>query len=128
MKKFILPLTVLSIVLFAACSQKATPAKTENPTTAATPPPPPKAAAVTYTANVQALIQSKCSPCHTPSKGGNKANFENFSIAQKYAADMVFRVELAPGTRGFMPMRGTKLADDEIAVFKNWVKDGLLEK
>jgi PBP1b-binding outer membrane lipoprotein LpoB len=126
MKKFILPLTVVSIVLFAACSQKTTPAKTENPATANTPPPPPKAAAVTYTANVQALIQSKCA--HTPSQGGNKANFENFASAQKYAADIVFRVELAPGTRGFMPMRGTKLADDEIAVFKNWVKGGLLEK
>ena len=122
MKKFILPLTVLGILVFAACSQKATPAKTETP-------PPPKYIATTYMADVQSLIQAKCAPCHLPSKGGNKASFENFTGAQKYGADMVARIELTPGTRGFMPFRAAaRLSDDEIAVFKKWVKDGLLEK
>ena len=124
MKKIILPLIIAGIVVFAACSQKSTPTKTEDKTEA-------KSNAiphVTYTANVQTLIMAKCAPCHIPSRGGNKASFENYTGAQKYAADMVARIELTPGTRGFMPMRGAKLSDDEIAVFKNWVKDGMLEK
>lgn len=122
MKKFILPLTVLGILVFAACSQKAAPAKTETPKET------PKAKGTTYMANVQSLVLAKCAPCHIPSKGGNKGDFENYSSAMKYAAEMVDRISLVQGSRGFMPMRGTKLSDDEIAVFKNWVKDGLLEK
>jgi uncharacterized membrane protein len=125
MKKIILPLTVLGIVIFAACSHKATPGKTETTTNT---PPPPKYVPVTFADNVQALIQAKCSPCHTPSKGGNKANFENYENSKKWAAQMIAKIELMPGSRGFMPMKGAKLPDDEIAVFKNWLKDGLLEK
>ena len=127
MKKFILPFTVVGIVIFAACSQKTTPAKTETPT--ATPTAIPKPNATTYNGTVQALIQAKCAPCHVPSKGGNKANFDNYVSAQKFGADMIKRIELMPGTRGFMPFKSsTQLSADDIAVFKKWVSDGSVEK
>jgi hypothetical protein len=74
------------------------------------------------------LIQAKCSPCHVPSKGGNKANFENYESAKKYGADILARVQLNPGERGFMPMRHEKLTADEIVIIKKWNEQGLLEK
>ena len=114
MKKIILPVIISSIVVFAACAPKSTPTTT--------------VAKITYDANVQQLIQAKCTPCHLPSKGGNKTNFENFANAQKYAVYMLGRVELVPGVRGFMPMKGERLSDAEINIFKDWIKDGLLEK
>ena len=124
MKKFILPVTVLGIIIFAACSPKATPAKTETTTVT-----PRKPNATTYTGAVQSLIQAKCTPCHLPSKGGNKANFETYATAQKFGEAMVKRIEMEPGTRGFMPFRSpTKLSAEDIAVFKKWVSDGSLEK
>jgi len=108
-------------MVIAACSKRTTAAKSETAT-------PPKPVATTYAANVQALIQSKCSPCHVPSKGGRKTDFDNYASAVKFAAAMVERVEKNPTDRGFMPFKGTKLAPEEIAVFKKWVSDGLLEK
>ena len=114
MKKIIFPVIISSIVVFAACAPKSTPTTT--------------VAKITYDANVQQLIQAKCTPCHLPSKGGFKTSFESFSAAQKYGTYMLGRVELVPGVRGFMPMKGERLSEAEINIFKDWVKDGLLEK
>ena len=114
MKQFFFPLTILSLLLFAACSQHSTPVTVV-----------PK---VNYTADVFPLIQSKCSPCHLPSKGGFKANFEDFTNAQKFGTAMLSRIQMDPSVRGFMPFKNTKLTAEEINVFKNWVRDGLLEK
>lgn len=114
MKQLLTVLTVMAIIVFAACSPK----------TAATVAVP----KVTYTTDVLQLIQVKCSPCHLPSKGGFKQSFENFSDARKYASAMVSRIELEPAARGFMPFKNAKLSTEEINVFKNWVKDGILEK
>ena len=108
---FILIMTVITI--FAACTKKASPAKI-IPTT--------------YTFDILPLIQSKCTPCHIPSQGGNKANFETYESAKKYAAEMLDRVMIAPGQRGFMPKNHDKLADTEIATIKKWIDQGLQEK
>ena len=109
MKKNILLLTLFIILIFAACSKKVVP--------------------TTYAVNVLPLIQMKCAPCHVPSKGGNKTNFENFVIAQKFGAEMVSRIERNPGEKGFMPFRQpAKLTIEEIAIFKKWISDGFLEK
>ena len=71
----------------------------------------------------------KCSPCHLPSKGGFKTNFETYTSAAKYGAEMIVRIEHNPGERGFMPFKSpNKLTAEEIAVFKKWVSDGLVEK
>ena len=134
MKRIYSTLTVLTVILIAACAHKST------PTTNATSMPKetetakkvvvetPKVAKTTFQGTVFPLLQAKCSPCHLPSKGGNKADFENYSSAVKYSADMVIRIQMNPGERGFMPMRGAKLSADEIAVFKKWLSDGFLDK
>ena len=114
MKKFFLPVSLLIFLIFAACSHKST------PTVAVT--------KVNYTTDVLPMIQSKCTPCHLPSKGGFKANFENYINAQLFGTAMVTRIELDPSARGFMPFKNSKLTVDEINVFKNWVRDGLMEK
>ena len=121
MKKIFFAITFFAILLFAACAKKTSPAKTTAE--------PPKAKATTYVGAVQSLIQMKCAPCHLPSKGGNKASFEDYASAQKFAAEMVTRIEKNPAERGFMPFKNpNKLSADEIAVFKKWVSDGALEK
>lgn len=114
MKKNFTPFLTVALLFFAACSNKSTPV-------AAVP-------KISYTANVLPLIQSKCAPCHLPSKGGFKQNFENYDNAQKYASAMVTRVELDSTARGYMPFKKAKLGPEEINIFRNWVRDGLLEK
>jgi len=113
MKNAIVVLAAVALIVFAACSgtKKAT---AEKPTV--------------FNTNVLPLIQSKCSPCHLPSQRGNKADFENYSSAVKYGAEMVSRVELNPGQRGFMPFKHEKLPAQEIEIFKKWVAGGMLEK
>jgi hypothetical protein len=115
MKKIPFALTLITIIVFAACSKKASPGKTVVNST-------------TYNTDLVPLLQAKCTPCHFPSKGGNKANFETYESAKKYGADMLARVMLNPGQRGFMPFKHDKLTEAEIAVIKNWVDQGLLEK
>lgn len=130
MKQMFSIFAILAILLFAACSHKSNPSKTiadnpkEKPVAIVEPP---KVVKTTYQGTILPLLQAKCSPCHFPSKGGNKANYENFAIAQKNAAGMVFRIQLNPTDHGFMPARNPKLSPEEIEVFKKWVADGALE-
>ena len=116
MKKIILLLLVAGIAVFTACSKKSNVGKA------------PKVIPTTYVADIVPLLQSKCTPCHFPSKGGFKANFENYESAKKYSADMLARVQLNPGDRGFMPFKHEKLTAEEIVIIKKWVDQGLLEK
>ena len=82
----------------------------------------------TFSDNVLPLLKLKCSPCHLRSKGGKKTNLENYNTAKKYAAVMLSRVQLNPKQKYFMPSKNDKLKEEEIAVFKKWIEDGLLEK
>lgn len=118
MKKVFVIACLSAVILFAACAKKNTATTSTATATNAT----------SYTAAVLPLIQAKCSPCHTPSKGGNKANFEDYESTKKHAADIVRRIQMEPGQRGFMPFKHAKLTDDEIAVFKNWVDGSTVEK
>jgi hypothetical protein len=93
-------------------------------TTASVPPP----AASNYEANVKTVIESHCSPCHIPSKGGNKKSYDNFANTKADIDDIIRRIEMNPGDRGFMPFKHPRLSDSTIAVFKKWKTDGLLEK
>lgn len=121
MKKTATVLMAAGLLVLAACSKKSNPSKASE-----TPAPAP--AAPTYSGRVQGLIETKCTPCHIPSKGGRKTDLDSYASAMKYGADIVKRIELNPTDRGFMPMRGTKLSADEIAVFKKWVDGGMPEK
>lgn len=113
MKKVILILMLTAGAFFMGCSKKTNPAKVKL---------------VTYTIDVAPLMQAKCAPCHIPSKGGRKADFENYESAKRYAAQMLDRVLIAPGQRGFMPFKNEKLPETEIALIKKWIDQGLLEK
>ncbi|MEP6750163.1 MAG: hypothetical protein ABJB86_20660 [Bacteroidota bacterium] len=89
---------------------------------------PPAAASVTYEANVLPIIMASCTPCHVPSKGGNKEALDNYSNSKKDIDGILHRIQLAPEERGFMPMKHPKLSDTDIAVFKQWKDSGLAEK
>lgn len=82
-----------------------------------------------YESNVQSVVLANCSPCHIPSKGGNKKPYDNFANVKADIDEIIRRIELEPTARGFMPFRkGAKLSDSTITVFKQWKADGLLEK
>jgi hypothetical protein len=115
MRKNFPVLILMAVIVFGACTKKASPGKATEKAT-------------TYTTDIMPLVQAKCTPCHLPSKGGNKANFENYEGAKKYGAEMLARVILNPGDRGFMPFKHPKLPEAEIALIKKWVDQGLLEK
>ncbi len=125
MKQLLFAVTLTAIVIFSACSEKTIPSKTvmENPL-----PAPPPVVKSTFQGTLLPMIQAKCSPCHTPSKNGNKANFENFDNVVRNTNPILIRIQKNPGDRGFMPQRNSKLTNDELAVFMKWVNDGSLEK
>lgn len=87
-----------------------------------------KAAPLTYEANVMAVISEKCTPCHIPEKGGNKKPLANYEALRENIDEIIRRIELNPGEKGFMPFKHDKLSDSAIAVFKQWKIDGLREK
>jgi hypothetical protein len=113
MKYVFMAIAFATLVAFISCAKKTTATAAVKPTS--------------YTTDVLPLLQVKCSPCHIPSKGGNKANFENYASASKFGVAMVSRVMLNPGERGFMPMRGQKIPENEIALLKKWVDGGMVE-
>lgn len=115
MKKFMLMITLFWFAFFAACSKKASPGKTVVKLN-------------TYNSDIVPLLQAKCTPCHLPTKGGRKADFENYESAKRYGAAMLERVLLNPGDKGFMPFKHDKLPAEEIVIIKNWVDQGMLEK
>ena len=81
----------------------------------------------TYEANVKTVVEEHCSPCHIPVKGGNKKPYDNFANVKSDIDDILRRVQLNPGERGFMPFKKAKLSDSTINVFKKWKDDGMLE-
>jgi len=115
-KLFILGTIAASVLVFANCSNTKKAAATPVPK-------------LSYEANMQTLIADNCAPCHIPAKGGNKRAYDNFANVKADIDEIIRRIELNPGERGFMPFRKTtKLSDSTIAVFKQWKADGLLEK
>ena len=82
----------------------------------------------TYAGAVSSVIVEKCSPCHIPSKGGNKKAYDNYANVKADIDEIIKRIELNPTDRGFMPFKKPqKLGADTIAVFKKFKEDGMLE-
>jgi uncharacterized membrane protein len=82
----------------------------------------------TYATHVSTVIMNTCSPCHIPAKGGNKKSYDNFANVKTDIDEIIRRIELNPGDKGFMPFKKTaKLSDSVIMVFKKWRTDGMLE-
>lgn len=91
------------------------------------PPPPPVVVKLTYEADIKPIIATKCAPCHIPPQG-RKEPYITYAAVVKDVDDMIRRIKLNPGERGFMPQRNAKLSDSTIQVFEKWKADGLLEK
>lgn len=85
-------------------------------------------AKLTYETTMQTVMTSYCSPCHIPSKGGNKKAYDNYENIKADIDDIIHRVQMEPGSRGFMPFKRSKLSDSTIALIKQWKTDGMLEK
>jgi hypothetical protein len=115
MKKFIfIGLAVTTVTIFYDC-HTAKKAQTETATMK------PK---VTYETDVQNLVSANCTPCHFPSKGGNKKPFDSYEAVHANIDSMIARIELTPGQKGFMPFKKPKLSDSVINVFKEWRNQG----
>jgi hypothetical protein len=116
MKKFILLSSIclsFAIIIFS-CSRKSAAALAGKK----------QAAHVAmYESSVKPLIATKCAPCHLPAEGGKKKPLDNYDSVKVVALDIVRRVELTPGEKGFMPFKKSKLSAEEIAVFKKWVAE-----
>lgn len=114
MKKYLLVMGIASaVVVFSNCSS------TKKVAAA------PKA---TFTNEVSTVIMRDCTPCHIPAKGGNKKPYDNYANVKTDIDEILRRINLNPGDRGFMPFKHAKLPDSTIAVFAKWKADGLLEK
>jgi hypothetical protein len=82
----------------------------------------------TYATTLAPVVAEKCTPCHFPSKGGNKKPYDNYANVKADIDEIIRRIELNPADRGFMPFRrATKLAADTIAIFRKFKEDGALE-
>ncbi len=107
-------LTVATLV-FANCNQSKKIAATPVPKS-------------TYATDLSVVIMNNCVPCHIPAKGGFKKAYDNYANVKTDIDEMIRRIELNPGDKGFMPFKKTqKLPDSTIAAFKKWRDDGLLE-
>jgi hypothetical protein len=113
MKKiFILVIPAAVVVFFSNCRTKKITAT------------PPK---ITYQANIQTLLINNCSPCHFPEKNGNKKPLNNYTAVKENIDEMIHRVGLNPGEKGFMPFKHPKLSDSTVTVLKQWRDNGMPE-
>ncbi|MES2372829.1 MAG: cytochrome c [Bacteroidota bacterium] len=124
MKKIYLTLLVAgAVMVFTYCKS------TKNATaSAATTETKPVVKKVSYQDNVMAIIQTNCTPCHFPDKGGNKKPLNSYTAVSANSDEILRRIQLMPTERGFMPNRKAKLPDSTINVIKQWKADGLTEK
>ena len=116
-------LAVLSFGILAAtlsfCTSSKQPASSAEDVT--------KAPTVTYLADIQPIVTTHCAPCHFPPKG-NKKPLDNYADVKSEIDDIIARIELNPGEKGFMPAKHPKLPDATIQLFKTWKAEGLAEK
>jgi cytochrome c553 len=112
-------MSVLALCLTYCSSSKKAAKKAEAEAAAA-----PK---TTYS-HVSTVIAGSCTPCHIPSKGGNKKAYDNYANVKADIDEIIRRVELNPTEKGFMPFKKTeKLSADQVAVLKKFKEDGGLE-
>lgn len=118
MKKLgILSILTLVVVLFVECSSSK---KATSSSTTTTP-----ASRFTYAGNIEAIVATKCTPCHIPSKGGNKKAFDTHESVRANIDSIIYRISLNPGDKGYMPFKRPKLSQDTISIFSDWKAGGM---
>ena len=113
MTKRFLALLIISATMLAYCSSSRKTSTTS---------------AVNYVSDIQPLVEAKCTPCHIPSKGGKKLALDTYHAMSLNINDVIRRIQLNPGEKGFMPFKHEKLSDSAINVFKNWAAAGTPEQ
>ena len=124
MKKylFLAAIVCTAVILFSNChTQKKSTTSTTTTNTA------PTTAKVAYSANVKSVVETNCSPCHFPSKGGNKKPLDSYDNLKGSIDDVIRRVQLNPTDMGFMPFKHQKLSDTTIAILTQWRDAGMPE-
>ncbi len=82
---------------------------------------------LSYAADIQPIMADKCTPCHFPDKGGKIEALNTYVSVKDHIDDIIRRIQLNPGEKGYMPFKKPKLSDSTINVFKQWKADGLAE-
>ena len=82
---------------------------------------------VTYTMDIQPLVAANCTPCHFPDKNGMKKPLNSYTAVKDNIDSMLYRIQLNPTDKGFMPFKHPKLSDSVITVFKQWRDNGAPE-
>jgi hypothetical protein len=82
---------------------------------------------LSYAADIQPIMSEKCTPCHFPDKGGRIEALNSYASVKGHIDDIIRRIQLNPGEKGYMPFKKPKLSDSTINVFKQWKEDGLAE-
>ena len=80
---------------------------------------------ISYAQHIQPIVSVQCSPCHFPSRDGKKASLETYDDVSMQINDIIRRIELYPGTKGYMPMKKARLSDSTIGLFKTWKDEGM---
>jgi hypothetical protein len=116
MKKYLtITLIITTVTIFSNChTAKKAQAETAVPK-------------LTYETDIQNLVSANCTPCHFPSKGGNKKPFDSYDAVHANIDSMIARIQLNPGQKGFMPFKKSKLSDSVINVFKQWRAQGAIK-
>ena len=118
MKNLVIPsLLVLALTLSFCTSTKQTPASTDT-----TKPP-----TVTYLTNIKPIVTTQCAPCHFPPKG-SKQPLDNYADVKAEIDDIIARIQLHPGEKGYMPAKRPRLSEETIQLFKTWKAEGTPEK
>ena len=121
MKKIIILTGIsLSMLVFSKCNPARKTSSTTTPTKVVN--------TTTYEGHLSPLIMSHCTPCHIPLKGGNKKAYDNYANVKGDIDEIIRRIELHPGEKGFMPFKKARLSDSTITVFKQFKMDGMQEK
>jgi hypothetical protein len=115
---FPIPFLFLAFGLAFCTSSKKTTANSTSTT---------KTASVTYLKDIQPIVANTCAPCHFP-PDGNKKPLNDYESVKSEINDIITRIQLNPGDRGFMPARHPKLPEASIQAFVKWKEEGLAEK
>ncbi len=81
---------------------------------------------VNFDMDILPVVEASCKPCHVD--GGANTNYTVYDNSKTNVDFIIDRIKRDEGTQGFMPLGGTKLEADKIALIEKWKADGLLEK